>query len=87
MTLTTGLIGTRINLIINLTSIGRWSTLDIMTPKQLQKWRKDNGYSQTQLANVLKVDKMTISRWERGVRVIPSFLRLALRSIERGDLA
>ncbi|MFC1549577.1 helix-turn-helix domain-containing protein [Nitrospirota bacterium] len=54
-----------------------------MTPKQLQKWRKDNGCSQSQLANVLKVDKMTISRWERGVREIPSFLHLALKSITK----
>jgi transcriptional regulator with XRE-family HTH domain len=49
-----------------------------MTPTELQEWRKQNGYSQSQLARALDVDSMTVSRWERGVRKIPSFLHLAL---------
>lgn len=57
-----------------------------MTPKQLQKWRKDNGYSQSQLASVLNVAKNTVSRWEQGVREIPPFLLLALKTIEREGL-
>ena len=54
-----------------------------MTPAQLLAWRNKNGYSQAQLAKVLAVDVMTISRWERGVRCIPSFLHLALECVEK----
>jgi len=53
-----------------------------MTPAQLIAWRNKNGYSQAQLAEVLAVDVMTISRWERGVRGIPPFLHLALECME-----
>ena len=57
-----------------------------MTPKALKAWRKENGYSQARLAKVLGVATMTVSRWERGVREIPSFLHLALNSLElKGD--
>lgn len=54
----------------------------IMTSRELQEWRKRNGFSQSQLARVLDVDSITVSRWERGVRKIPSFLHLALECIE-----
>ena len=53
-----------------------------MTPKGLKTWRKENGYSQAKLAKVLGVATMTVSRWERGVREIPSFLHLALECLE-----
>ena len=53
-----------------------------MTPKQLQTWRRKNGYSQGKLAKILGVIPLTISRWERADREIPSFLHLALRCIE-----
>ena len=57
-----------------------------MTTKELQAWRKKNGYSQSQLAKVLGVTSLTISRWERGDRKIPSFLALTLKCLERkGD--
>jgi transcriptional regulator with XRE-family HTH domain len=57
-----------------------------MTKKELQAWRKKNGYSQSQLAKVLGVTTLTISRWERGERGIPSFLALTLECVERkGD--
>lgn len=54
-----------------------------MTPKQLKAWRKKSGYSQSQLANVLGVITLTVSRWERGVREIPSFLHITLECVER----
>jgi len=54
-----------------------------MTPEQLKAWRARNGYSQSQLAEVLGVASMTISRWERGVREIPSFLHLALECMQK----
>ena len=53
-----------------------------MIPKQLQKWRRVNGISQAGLAKLLGVDVMTVSRWERGIVNIPSFLHLALRCLE-----
>jgi transcriptional regulator with XRE-family HTH domain len=57
-----------------------------MTTKQLQAWRKKNGYSQGQLAKVLGVASLSISRWERGDRKIPSFLHLTLECLEKkGD--
>jgi DNA-binding XRE family transcriptional regulator len=54
-----------------------------VTPEELKKWRLDNGYSQSQLAKSLGVIKLTISRWERGDRTIPSFLHLALKSLKK----
>ena len=54
----------------------------IMKRDELKKWRERNRYSQAQLARVLGVDVMTVSRWERGVREIPSFLHLALAYLE-----
>lgn len=53
-----------------------------MTSDELKKWREGNGYSQAKLAKALAVAVMTVSRWERGVRAIPPFLRLALRCLE-----
>lgn len=54
----------------------------IMKSDELKEWRQRNGYSQGQLARVLGVDVMTVSRWERRVREIPSFLHLALAYLE-----
>ena len=53
-----------------------------MTNEELKQWRKDNGYSQGKLAKALSVHIMTISKWERGIRELPPFLRLALRALE-----
>jgi len=54
-----------------------------MTPEELKAWRKKNGYSQGKLAKVLGVISLTVSRWERGVREIPSFLHLTLECLEK----
>jgi len=53
-----------------------------MNPEELKTWRKKNGYSQLELANILGVTNICISRWENGAREIPSFLHLALRCLE-----
>lgn len=42
-----------------------------------------NGISQAGLAKLLGVDVMTVSRWERGIVNIPSYLHLALDALER----
>jgi transcriptional regulator with XRE-family HTH domain len=59
-----------------------------MKKEGLKKWRIDNGYSQAALAKALGVAVMTVSRWETGLRTIPSFLHLALRclELEGGDI-
>ncbi len=54
----------------------------LMRPDELQAWRSRNSYSQSQLAKVLGVDVMTVSRWERGVCEVPPFLHLALAHLE-----
>jgi transcriptional regulator with XRE-family HTH domain len=57
-----------------------------MERDELKKWREVNGYSQGQLARILEVDVMTVSRWERGVMKIPSFLKWSLAYLElKGD--
>ncbi len=53
-----------------------------MTKNELKQWRANNGYSQSRLAKALDVAVMTISRWETGLRTIPTFLHLALRCLE-----
>ncbi len=37
-----------------------------MTGKEIKELRKKLGLTQTQLAARIKVDMLTISRWERG---------------------
>ena len=54
-----------------------------MLSAELQSWRKQNGYSQSQLAKALGVITITVSRWERGEREIPPYLHLALKSLRR----
>ena len=56
-----------------------------MIPEDLKKWRKKNNYSQSQLAKHLGVATLTISKWERGERGIPSFLHLALECTKKRD--
>jgi len=57
-----------------------------MGPNDLKQWRKRNGYTQSQLAEVLGVIPISVSRWERGERQIPPFLHLALKYLEeKGD--
>ncbi len=54
-----------------------------MTPDEIKEWRIKNNYSPSQLAIVLGVATVTISRWERSDREIPSYLHLALECTEK----
>lgn len=54
-----------------------------MKPEELKKWRTESGYLQGELAAILGVALMTVSRWETGTRAIPSFLHLALKAIPK----
>lgn len=53
-----------------------------MKPSELIKWRKQRGYSQITLGKALGVSTITVYRWEKAMREIPSFLHLALRCLE-----
>jgi transcriptional regulator with XRE-family HTH domain len=56
-----------------------------MTAEELKKWRKENGYSQQALADVLGVPKVTVYRWEsagQAARRIPPFMHITLQCIE-----
>jgi len=52
-------------------------------PDELKKWRTANGYTQGELADVLGVALITVSRWECRTREMPSFLHLALKAIPK----
>jgi transcriptional regulator with XRE-family HTH domain len=54
-----------------------------MTGGELKEKRKALGLNQTQLAELLEVDIMTISRYETGKRDIPNVFKLALDTVER----
>jgi transcriptional regulator with XRE-family HTH domain len=53
-----------------------------MTGQDLRTWRKQWKITQEELAGALGVYRVTVNRWERGVRSIPSFLPLALEALE-----
>jgi DNA-binding XRE family transcriptional regulator len=53
-----------------------------MTGQELREWRKDWKLTQEELARVLGVYRVSVNRWEKGVRSIPSFLPLALEALE-----
>ena len=52
-----------------------------MTPDQLLAWRIRAGLSQVELAKLLGVHVITLSRWERWDRGIPPYLHLALEQL------
>lgn len=56
-----------------------------MTGNELKEWREKLEMTQGQLAQALEVDVMTISRWEREVRSIPTYLKLAMETVERNQ--
>jgi len=53
-----------------------------MKPDELTSWRKERGLTQIELANMLGVTNVCVSRWESGVRSIPAFLHLALKCLK-----
>ena len=53
-----------------------------MRPEDLREWRERTGYSQGQLARLLGVDVMTVSRWERAIMKIPPYLKWSLAYLE-----
>jgi len=53
-----------------------------MKGEELKKWRRGHKFTQLELARHLKVGRVTIARWEVGIRAIPQFLFLALEALE-----
>jgi DNA-binding XRE family transcriptional regulator len=53
-----------------------------MEGEELKKWRWLYKLTQLELAKHLKVERVTIARWEVGIRAIPPFLFLALEALE-----
>jgi DNA-binding transcriptional regulator YiaG len=66
-----------------LTVTGYGPRIRRMEADELKQRREALGMTQRELSTALEVDVMTVSRWERGERTIPSFLKLALQTIER----
>jgi len=59
-----------------------------MKPEELTAWRKERGLTQIELAAILGVTNVCVSRWESGARHIPAFLHLALECLKvkrKGD--
>lgn len=55
----------------------------MMTPANLQAFRKRLGLSQPQLAKLLPASQRTVENWEQGCRQFPDYLLRALRDVER----
>jgi DNA-binding transcriptional regulator YiaG len=52
-----------------------------MTPAELKAWREKHKLLQAELAEMLGVFWLTISKWENGVQKIPPYLHLALAEL------
>jgi transcriptional regulator with XRE-family HTH domain len=53
-----------------------------MEGNELKKWRGKHNLTQLDLARHLRVERVTVARWEVGIRGVPPFLFLALEAIE-----
>lgn len=60
-----------------------WGMLPMVTlrPEELKAFRKRLKLTQGELAKALGVQRVTVARWERGLRKIPSLLPLALKGL------
>jgi transcriptional regulator with XRE-family HTH domain len=56
-----------------------------MTPAQLRRLRKHKGWSQDDLAEVLGVHPMTVSKWERGEQPMDKRTQIAIRCLAEHD--
>lgn len=54
-----------------------------MDKETLRQRRELLDLTQEQFAKELEVAPNTVSRWERGDRSIPSYLKLAIETVER----
>lgn len=54
-----------------------------LTAAESKGRRERLGLTQRELAEVFGVDRMTVSRWERGVLNVPPYVDLALAELQR----
>ena len=52
----------------------------------IRDWRERHHLTQAELARLLGVAEMTVSRWEIGLRTPPAYLELALKELHRRPL-
>ena len=52
-----------------------------MTPEELRTLRKQAGLTQEQLADLLSIDRMTVSRWETGKVPIDTITAIAIHAV------
>jgi transcriptional regulator with XRE-family HTH domain len=54
-----------------------------MTGVEIRRWREERGIEQAELARLLGLDKVTVYRWEAGLRAPNERLvELALKGLE-----
>ena len=53
-----------------------------MKGKELKNWRKKYNLTQLELSRYLNIERVTVARWEVGIRTISPFLFLALEALE-----
>ena len=52
-------------------------------PDELRTWRNSRRFTQDDLAQVLRVTRVTVANWEGARTEVPTYLHLALESIDR----
>jgi len=53
-----------------------------VSAEQFKKLRERKGYSQAEVARLLKVTVRTVSRWETGERKVPHIAIMALDGVK-----
>ena len=56
-----------------------------MTRLEFRAWRKAHGLTQVQLADLLQVHVLSLSKWERGVHAVPRWVPRILATIDRSE--
>lgn len=54
-----------------------------MSGRELRAARERLGLTQAELAKVVGVQRVTVARWEAGLRKIPPMLTLALKALRK----
>lgn len=70
-----------INLLHTTIAIGIVSHANAMSPKELRFLRTEIGMTQSELAEVTRVDKQTVGRWERGETPIKETAEVIVREL------
>ena len=54
-----------------------------MTGPELATWRHNHSLTQAKLAAALGCSTWAVKKWEQGLRALPPYLGLALKTVER----